>query len=58
MNSGRISFKTSGILELLKKEGLDKERKPNGRRECYRTNIQKELSNLTVHKDQREATPL
>lgn len=53
-----ISFKMSGILELLKKEGLGKKRKPNWRRECYRTNIQKELSNLTVHKDQREATTL
>lgn len=53
-----MTFKKPGVLELQKKESLGKERRPKWRRECYRMNIQKELSNLTVPKDQREATTL
>lgn len=35
-----------------------RKRRPKWRRECHRTNTQKELSNPTLPKDQREATTL
>ena len=46
-------FQISGLADPQCKTVLAKERRPNWRRECCEMTIQKELSNLTVHKNQK-----
>ena len=51
-------FQISGLADPQCKTVLARERRPNWRRECCEMTLQKELSNLTVRKNQREATTL
>lgn len=53
-----MSFKRPGIPEVLKKEVLGKGKKTQLERRMLQKAIQIKLSNLTVHKDQRETTTL
>lgn len=53
-----MSFKKPGIPEVLKKEVLGKGKKTQLEKRMLQKDTQIKLSNLTIHKDQREATTL
>lgn len=53
-----MSFKKPGIAEVLKKEVFGEGKKTQLEKRTLQEDIPIKLSNLTVHKDQREATTL